>query len=144
VPHNKRLLKLLYRTAEWHGFAKLRVHTQSTLDRLEWLTNELGCLMRGFRNLTCSKFETKALDREVEVQMRAQKRRAQSAKSSGVSASKSAQRKKILNLFTPKFHALGDYVHNIRMFGTTDSYSTQLVWISCCHCTPIYSYKCVG
>ena len=29
---------------------------------------------------------------------------------------------------TVKFHFLGDYVHHIRKFGTTDSYSTQLVW----------------
>ena len=37
---------------------------------------------------------------------------------------------KQLNLFTVKFHFLGDYVHHIRLFGTTDSYSTQLVCFS--------------
>ena len=34
---------------------------------------------------------------------------------------------KTLNLSTYKFHALGDYVRTIRLFGTTDSYSTQTV-----------------
>lgn len=34
---------------------------------------------------------------------------------------------KILNLCTYKLHALGDYVRTIRLFGTTDSYSTQIV-----------------
>jgi len=34
---------------------------------------------------------------------------------------------KSFNLATYKFHALGDYVRNIRLFGTTDSYTTQLV-----------------
>jgi hypothetical protein len=38
--------------------------------------------------------------------------------------------KKALNLQTYKFHALGDYVQSIRLFGTTDSYSTQLVCAS--------------
>ncbi|KAF8164087.1 hypothetical protein BJ912DRAFT_803408, partial [Pholiota molesta] len=33
---------------------------------------------------------------------------------------------KILNLLTVKFHFLGDYVQYIRLFGTSDSYSTQL------------------
>ena len=36
----------------------------------------------------------------------------------------------MLNLFTYKFHALGDYVRTIRLFGGTDSYSTQLVGIT--------------
>jgi hypothetical protein len=34
---------------------------------------------------------------------------------------------KIWNINTPKFHSLGDVPSYIRMFGTTDSYSTQLV-----------------
>jgi hypothetical protein len=34
---------------------------------------------------------------------------------------------KLLNLLTYKFHALGDYVQTIKLFGTTDSYSTQVV-----------------
>ena len=36
-------------------------------------------------------------------------------------------KKKGLNLFTVKLHFLGDYIWHIRLFGTTDSYSTQLV-----------------
>lgn len=34
---------------------------------------------------------------------------------------------KFLNLLTYKIHALGDYVQTIWLFGTTDSYSTQIV-----------------
>jgi len=37
------------------------------------------------------------------------------------------RRKKTLNLNTYKFHALGDYVETIKMYGTTDSYSTEPV-----------------
>ena len=34
---------------------------------------------------------------------------------------------KIFNLSTYKLHALGDYVNTIRLFGTTDSYTTQII-----------------
>lgn len=34
---------------------------------------------------------------------------------------------KFLNLSTYKLHALGDYMQTIRLYGTTDSYSTQTV-----------------
>jgi hypothetical protein len=43
-------MTLLYRTAEWHAFAKLRLHTESTLQHLELLTTELGQLTRKFRD----------------------------------------------------------------------------------------------
>ena len=39
----------------------------------------------------------------------------------------SGARPKLFNLNTYKLHALGDYVHTIHMFGTTDSYTTQIV-----------------
>lgn len=39
----------------------------------------------------------------------------------------SARKLKTLNLNTYKFHSLGDVVPTIRLFGTTDSYSTQTV-----------------
>ena len=42
-------------------------------------------------------------------------------------SSASGRKTKTLNLFMVKFHFLGDYVRHIRLFGTTDSYSTQLV-----------------
>jgi hypothetical protein len=31
-------MTLLYRMAEWHAFAKLQLHTESTPQHLEWLT----------------------------------------------------------------------------------------------------------
>jgi hypothetical protein len=65
-------MKLLYRTAEWHGFAKLRMHTDFTLDHLEELTKEFGLLMRQFRDLSCSHFQTVELPREVEARKRRQ------------------------------------------------------------------------
>jgi len=105
----------------------------STLNYLEALTKEFGRLMRQFRDLICSKFETVELPNEVRA--RAHKRQHEQSKAplrrkkpAASSESSSQNVRKTLNLAIPKFHALGDYVRTIRMFGCTDSYSTQLVW----------------
>ena len=63
-------MKLLYRTAEWHALAKLRIHTDSTLTLLENLTAELGQLLRKFRDVTCSTFSTVELPRETAARNR--------------------------------------------------------------------------
>jgi hypothetical protein len=125
--HNKCLMKLLYRTAEWHGFAKLRMHTQTTLEHLDSLTNEYGRLMRNFRDLTCLQFDTGELPREVEARKRGQQRARAKGLGKRSQTASETRRRKSLNLFTPKFHALGDYVRTIQMFGPTDSFSTQVV-----------------
>lgn len=138
-------MKLLYRTAEWHALAKLRMHSHSTLALLEDLTVEFGKLMRQFRDLTCSQFQTTELPRETAARNRQQMRQrattAQACSSSvpGVNvvtpppqpSSDLGPKTKRFNLFTIKFHFLGDYVHHIRLFGTTDSFSTQLA----CNCS---------
>jgi hypothetical protein len=118
-------MTLLYRTAEWHAFAKLRLHTESTLQHLERLTMELGQLMRKFRDTTQSAFVTFELPKET----KARKRRQNSGKGKEKAAAGNASGKKskILNLFTYKWHALGDYVRAIRLFGPTDGFSTQVV-----------------
>ena len=120
------------------------MHTQATLDHLESLTNEYGRLMRGFRDLTCSQFETKELQREFDTRKRAQQRAQAKGSSTGTQSISESRRTKSFNLFTPKFHALGDYVRTIQMFGTTDSFSTQVVRNSC-HVVNVqiyvYAYK---
>ena len=64
-------MKLLYRTAEWHALAKLRIHSDSTLQLLEDLTTEFGKLMRQFRDQSCSMFATIELPREATARYRA-------------------------------------------------------------------------
>jgi len=121
------VLRLLYKAAEWHALAKLRIHTDSTLDILEAVTREFGRLMRQFRDKTLENFDTVELPRET------------GAKKGGGRPSKKA-----LNLNTYNFHALGDYVATIRLFGTTDSYSTQVVG-SGSHCNVcIWAYNSIG
>ena len=144
-PHNTRIMKLLYRTAEWHALAKLRMHSDSTLTLLEDLTVKFGKLMCQFRDLTCSQFQMVELPQEEANRCRRQTKQQATTSSSAPPTSNllsetppsghsrpqpssgSGQKANRFNLFTIKFHFLGDYVHHIRLFGTTDSFSTQLV-----------------
>lgn len=171
-PYNTQLLKLLYRMAEWHALAKLRMHTDHTLQGLDKATAAIGRDLRSFREWSRSSFTVKELPSETTARKR-RKRRVQAPQTEATStltattnpaasnsstvvanpvaavststaalsastasagaataqnnASKVTAKVKILNLFTYKLHALGDYVRTIRLFGTTDSYSTQIV-----------------
>ncbi|KAF9543337.1 hypothetical protein CPC08DRAFT_755956 [Agrocybe pediades] len=143
------LLQLLYRTAEWHGFAKLRMHTETTLVHLDELTKEYGILVRKFRDLSCSQFDTYELPKEFEARKRQQERTSSTTSSAPSGAGRvvdeAAQPRNLhsqnptgmqaaadtQNEGTepdPQFHSMGDYVPTIRLFGCTDSYSTQISW----------------
>jgi len=85
-------------------------------------TKVLGQQMRAFRDATKGEFNTVELPGET-----AARRRRSLATGGDTTAKQRGPLKKELNLQTYKFHALGDYVQSIRLFGTVDSYSTQLV-----------------
>jgi hypothetical protein len=139
-PHNTILLDLLFLLAQWHGLAKLRLHTDDTLKIMDQVTVALGNQLREFQNITCASFETRELKREAEARKRRQAKTQNTRPSSStqnVGADKS-RRLKTLNLETYKLHALGDYTATIRRYGTTDSYSTEMVIIDACTDTAIY------
>lgn len=77
-PHDERVTGLLFTFGRWHGFAKLRLHTDHTLKILDDLTSQLGEDMRAFLDKTCSKFETKELAREYQARKRREARKSQS------------------------------------------------------------------
>ena len=108
------------------AFAKLRIHTESTLTQFEASTTLLGQEMRQFLRRVCSKYRTYELPKEE-----AARGRRNAALTTQAGASKELSRPgkllRTLNLNTYKFHSLGDYPEAIRQFGTTDSYSMQLV-----------------
>ena len=114
--------------AHWHGLAKLRLHTDSTLDVLGGVTTSLGKSLRDFRDKICTKYATVELDRE-----RAARQRHQVANpvTSGrvvlAPAATMSRKSKAFNLNTYKLHALGDYVYTIRSLGSAVSYSSELV-----------------
>lgn len=124
-------MHLLFMCAQWHCLAKLRLHNDLTLALLDYTTTRLGAQMRLFYTETCMKVPTKELEKEAEA--RAKK----AAKDRKAKASTSSTRRPVtLNMFTIKFHYLGDYTSVIRKLGTTDSYSTQTVSI-CSSAFPI-------
>ncbi|KAF9455659.1 hypothetical protein BDZ94DRAFT_1139764, partial [Collybia nuda] len=136
-PHNTMVITVLYCLAEWHALAKLHMHTESTLQLLEKSTTILGKELRRFRDGSFKSFNCQELPKETAACQHQQKKAKAKETGKNTSLTENLQskealsfsKKKSLNLFTYKFHALGDYVQTIRLFGTTDSYSTQIVGI---------------
>ena len=124
-------MRLLFLLCHWHGLAKLRMHTEDTLGLMESVTAPLGNHLRTFASETCAAFSTRELHREAEARTRRQGREA--LLKQGISRNQqnglhtTTRKAKTFNLQTYKVHALGDYVEQIRLYGTTDSYSTQPV-----------------
>jgi hypothetical protein len=146
-PHNRAILRLLFTCAYWHGLAKLRMHTDDTLNILDQTTISIGTEFRAFVNKTCPCFNTQELKREAAARRRRQvqkKAETQSASESNhlkrspmekALMEGSQRNKKQFNLRSYKYHSLGDVASTIRQYGTTDSYSTEPVRNN--HC---YSY----
>lgn len=114
-------MKLLFIFAQWHALAKLRLHNDYTLDLLEYTTTQLGAHTRRFNRDTCSQVSTRELPREAEARVRRE------SKGKGKGVASNTRKPATLGIFTIKFHFLGDYVPTIRRFGTSDSYSTEIV-----------------
>ena len=130
-PHNTQVLRLLFLLCHWHGLAKLRLHTDETLIIFEKVTRDLGDCIRSFTSDTCPHFTTKELAREAEARQRRQAQQNLSTSNQSQSAVLGHGRlPKGLNLQTYKLHALADYPSQIKMYGTTDSYSTQSVCLA--------------
>ena len=131
-------MDLLFELATWHGLAKLRLHTESTVQALESSTTRLGIALRKFQSTTCAEFVTRNLPSEEAARGRRKAAKAklqpttQKSKSKGKELiSKTKKKKKVsstirtFSLSNYKTHALPDYAKTIREFGTTDGYSTQ-------------------
>jgi len=67
-------MTLLYRLAEWHASAKLRMHTDMTLSLLDSVTTILGQELRRFRRTVCSAYATKDLPKEAAARERKKQR----------------------------------------------------------------------
>jgi len=122
---------LLFLLCHWHGLAKLRMHTDDTLELMELVTAVLGNHLCAFTTETCTAFSTKELHHETEAWMRRQGRKSLwkhvISSSQQNNAQATAQKARTLNLQTYKLHALGDYTEQIWRYSTVDLYSTQTV-----------------
>lgn len=126
------------------------MHSKYTLDMLHLQTITLGQQLRKFETEVCPRYKTYETPKENAARVRTLVRRKQKrAATLGVVASgsstslpiaeggvpiddphigaESTKKELKFNLNTSKIHALGDYVSEIKAYGTTDSYSTQLV-----------------
>ena len=126
--HNKIVLDLVFNTATWHAYAKLRKHTSHTLNSFHSQTKELSCQLHVFLNKVCSAYRTKALPSEEATQTH---HCAKAQKGDSTSWKKSNQGLDVrqFNMETYKIHALGNYINHILRFGPTDCFTTQHV---CC------------
>jgi hypothetical protein len=122
---NKIVTDLIFLLATWHAYAKLRLHTESTLTKLETVSTSLCQALKKFANVTCPRYDTRELRREATARIARQ--RAQAAHRTGASQPAITTKKKQFNLSTFKIHCIPDYPVAIRQYGTTDSYSTQTV-----------------
>ena len=127
--HNQVIQMLLFQLAQWHALAKLWLHTDHSIKLLDEASQLLGGQLHKFQDFTCTAFKTKELALETAARWR-DKACSLDATSSKTSATSAAQPKSF-NLATYKLHALGNYVHSICLFGTTDSYTTHLVRYFC-------------
>ena len=133
--HNNIILDLLFSLNEWMSLAKLRLHTDTTLDLLERSTTALGQNLRRFVVRVCEDFATQDLPQEESARGRriaAINEKARMNSNTSQSQSVKTKKRRQFNLKMYKLHSLGDYVESIKRFGTTDSYSTQLVSKSAC------------
>ncbi|KAF8834278.1 hypothetical protein BDN67DRAFT_992701 [Paxillus ammoniavirescens] len=123
--HDTTIRTLLFRLTEWHALVKLRLHSDDSLALLDQALKRLSAQLRRFQCATCAAFKTRELPSEAAARHRQQE--AMAATGCKVNATQSSGRcSKSFNMLTYKFHALGDYSKSIRLFGTTDSYTTQI------------------
>jgi hypothetical protein len=112
------------------------MHTDFTLSIPEEVTMALGEQIRLFSD-ACTQYTTSELSHEERAWKRHEIKNSTSPEgiqpSCGanpgldVPTTKTSHRRKHYNMHTCKHHALGDYADTIRMYGTCDSYNTELV-----------------
>ena len=117
---NKNILGLLFLLSTWHAYVKLRLHTDTTLEMFESICTVLCQALRHFAAVTCPRYATKELPREADARART------AIRNKATNASTTTKTKKF-NMTTFKLHCIPDYPLAIRQYGTTDSYSTQIV-----------------
>ncbi|KAJ7460440.1 hypothetical protein B0H11DRAFT_2286106 [Mycena galericulata] len=123
-PHNEIVMTLWFVLATWHAYAKLRLHSSSTIQCFRAVTTDLGANARRFLRTTCETYVTYKLPQETKK--RARREASKKSKSTKTAGTASGKKRKAWNIATCKYHSLGDYPDAIVQIGTTDSYSTQV------------------
>lgn len=90
-PHNKRVMDLLFVMTHWHGLAKLRLHTDGTLEIMDGVTTSLGNNLREFEKRTCSAFVTRELQKEANARIRREAKKSSKSAASKTLSKNSAK-----------------------------------------------------
>jgi hypothetical protein len=104
------------------------MHTNHMLVIFKELTMTLGDQLQFFASETCSNFETFELPREAAARQCQQSKKPQVDILDADPNPGKTRCQKTINIDTYKHHALGDYVETIQTYGTSDSYSMELVY----------------
>ena len=135
---------MLFSLAEFHAFAKMRLHTERTLELFDQSVIKVGDAMRKFETVVCAAYETKELPCETVARGRRDAAAAAKAGSKTAApggskgkgkATPAAARQKPggiprqakFELSTFKYHSFGDYPDAVCAFGTLDVLSSQHV-----------------
>ncbi|KAI9431667.1 hypothetical protein H4582DRAFT_1822149, partial [Lactarius indigo] len=124
---NKTIIDLLFLLSTWHAYAKLRLHTDSTLRMQETVGTSLCQTLRRFASTTCTRYATRELPREKNARVARQQNQLKPCETKATRKGTSSVKHKRFNMCTYKMHCIPDYPQAIRQYGTTDSYSTQIV-----------------
>jgi hypothetical protein len=134
--HDRVIQKLIFELATWHGLAKLRLHTDSTLLDLENSATRLGDILRKFKVEICGEYATRDLPSEEAARGRrqaakalkvAEKQKSQAAggpQALAPVAKPGPSKFRTFNMETYKLHGLPDVPAAIRAFGVTENTST--------------------
>ncbi|EJD42029.1 hypothetical protein AURDEDRAFT_68059 [Auricularia subglabra TFB-10046 SS5] len=124
---DKHVQVLLFRAAEWHALAAMRLHSDSSVRLLFDATIRLGTALRHFRDVISPQFPTVETPAEVKRRQCAAARAVATGTSVNIS-NVGAQRPKTFSLDIFKFHSPGDYAATtIPEVGTTDGITTGTV-----------------
>ena len=124
---NAFILELLFVCAHWHGLAKLHLYSDNTLDIMDDVAVGLGVQFCEFHNKICPKFQTWELPHKAATHQRHTQKNHQSR--ANTETNNKEPYLKNSNLETYKYHLLGNYIATICRLGTTDSYSTTMVFM---------------
>ncbi|KAG1818907.1 hypothetical protein EV424DRAFT_1539867 [Suillus variegatus] len=141
-PYNTAVLKLLFIMTHWHILAKLRMHSDLTLNIMDFVTSTVGQQFREFKAKVCSVYDTHELRQEVEACAQCHAKLAvtqkgkqkQGAVVEAENPARNTQQTKVFNFQTYKFHALGDYVSTIHQYDGTFQGELE-------HCLPKARYR---
>ena len=93
---------------------------------METVSKALCQALRYFAAMTCPRYKTKELPREVNARTTCQRAQDTHGTDTNQNVPKTVKSKQF-NMSTYKIHCIPDYPDTIQKYGTTDSYSTQTV-----------------